>query len=451
MDSGAAASTATRSLLPAAPSLADLRVALDSLAALDGPVLSELSEPELVDHLTALEQLKGGIAAAQARLTAALASRRDRAETAAGIPATERCRGLGSEIGLARQESPVRGRQHLGLALALVHELPHTLAALARGQITEWAATLIARETAVLSRAHRMEVDAELADQLADRLAGAGEKRIADTARAIGGRLDPASAIRRVRGAEADRRVGLRPAPDTMSCLTAVLPVAQGVACYAALVRDADTQRAAGDTRTRGQIMADTLVERLTGQTTATGVPVEIGLIMTDATLLGDDHTPAHLDGTGPVPAWLARRLVRDADHAWVRRLYTHPTSGQLVAMESHRRTFTGLLRRFLVWRDQTCRTPWCDAPIRHADHITRATDGGPTSADNGQGLCEACNHTKESARWTTRRVPGEGHQVETITPTGHAHLSRAPDPPGPPLRPGYPLHIDLVFPCRAA
>jgi 5-methylcytosine-specific restriction endonuclease McrA len=99
--------------------------------------------------------------------------------------------------------------------------------------------------------------------------------------------------------------------------------------------------------------------------------------------------------------------------------------------MDSRRRHFDGQLRKFLIWRDQTCRSPWCDAPIRHIDHIVRVADGGETTAENGQGLCEACNQTKEAAGWTTRRRPGPRHTVETITPTGHRHRSRAPDQPG--------------------
>ena len=427
--------------MPAAPTLEELRDDLDRLAALDG---AGLTESALIDHLTAMERLKSGLAAAQARVTATLAGKRAAAESAAGVAAERRCRSLGNEIGLARQESPIRGRQHLGLALALTRELPHTLAALTRGEITEWAATLVTRETAMLSRAHRSAVDRELAGQLA----GAGDKQIGDLARKIGYRLDPGSAIRRVRGAESDRRVGLRPAPDTMSNLTAVLPVAQGVACYAALIREADSRRAAGDPRSRAQIMADTLVARLTGQASAAGTPVQIGLLMTDQTLLAGDHTPAHLDGYGPIPAFLARRLVDDATTAWVRRLYTSPEDGSLIAMDSRRRTFTGQLRRFLIWRDQTCRNSWCDAPVRHTDHITRATDGGETTAENGQGLCEACNYAKEAPGWRSARVARPGHSVETVTPTGHRHRSRAPDPPG--HHPGYPVQIDFVFP-RAA
>ena len=389
----------------------------------------------MVEHLTAMERLKSGLAAVQARVTASLAARRSAQVEGTGRQQEKRRRRLAAEVALARQDSPARGDRHVGFALALVHEMPHTLAALTRGEITEWRATLVARETAVLSLADREQVDAELAGQLV----GAGDGKLARLARAIGYRLDPASAVRRVRGANADRRVGLRPAPDAMTYLTGFLPVAQGVACHAALALEADAKRAAGDLRSRGQIMADTLVERLTGQITADSTPITVGMVVTDRTLLGRGHAPGHLQGYGPVPAPLVRDLVRNADQVWLRRLYTSPGDGDLVAMDSKARVFERGLREFVILRDQFCRTPWCDAPIRHVDHIIRAADGGPTSADNGEGLCEACNYTQEQ--------PGPGHVVEVTTPTGHRHRSRAPDPPGH----RYPVRIDLTFTASAA
>jgi hypothetical protein len=116
--------------------------------------------------------------------------------------------------------------------------------------------------------------------------------------------------------------------------------------------------------------------------------------------------------------------------------------------MDSRRRCFDGQLRQLVVFRDQTCRTSWCDAPVRHVDHVSRAAGGGHTSADNGQGLCEACNYAKESAGWRARRVPGARHPVELTTPTGHTYLSSAPDPPGTRT---YPMRLDVVFPERIA
>ncbi|MGH8969587.1 MAG: HNH endonuclease, partial [Actinomycetes bacterium] len=80
------------------------------------------------------------------------------------------------------------------------------------------------------------------------------------------------------------------------------------------------------------------------------------------------------------------------------------------------------------------CRTPWCDAPIRHADHVTGHAAGGPTTAGNGQGLCEACNYTKQAPGWRAREHPDSGpgdHLVETTTPTGHTYPSRPPPLPG--------------------
>ncbi len=223
-----------------------------------------------------------------------------------------------------------------------------------------------------------------------------------------------------------------------MCYLTALLPAVQGVAAYAALVREADRSRSAGDPRGNGQVMADTLVERLTGQTAASDVPVEVELVMPASTLLGGGHEPAHLVGYGPLPAAQARQFLRESKaDAWVRRLFARPDSGQLVAMESRRRRFAGQLRRFVVLRDQFCRMPWCDAPIRHADHIFPRRADGRTADDNGEGLCEACSYAKEAPGWDFRVVKGRsGQLVEITTPTGTLHRSRAPDPPGAAPRP---------------
>ncbi|HKS02005.1 MAG TPA: HNH endonuclease, partial [Arthrobacter sp.] len=77
------------------------------------------------------------------------------------------------------------------------------------------------------------------------------------------------------------------------------------------------------------------------------------------------------------------------------------------------------------------CRTPYCDAPIRHHDHIVPWHDDGPTSLANGAGLCEACNHTKEQPGWKTHPRPGPRHTIEVTTPTGHTYSSTAPPLPG--------------------
>ena len=60
-------------------------------------------------------------------------------------------------------------------------------------------------------------------------------KEAAACAQRLAYAADPARRDGPGRKARNDRRVTLRPAPDTMSLLTGLLPVEQGVACLAAL------------------------------------------------------------------------------------------------------------------------------------------------------------------------------------------------------------------------
>lgn len=387
-------------------------------------------ESALIERIAELERIKSAAAAGQARAAAALDAARRTAEEAAGLPAAQRGRGVASEIALARRDSPVRGGRHLGFAKALVHEMPHTLAALESGMLSEWRATLIVRETACLDVEDRRSLDAELCAD-AGRLNGLGDARVAAAAKAIAYRLDPHAVVERAARAENDRTVTIRPAPDTMTYLTALLPVAQGVSVYAALRRAADTRC---DGRSRGQLMADTLVERVTGREATVPTPIAVNLVLSDETLLGGDNTPADVCGYGPIPAAVARAMVCGAvadrrSRATLRRLYAHPRTGALVAMESRARLFPRGLAAFIELRDRRCRTPYCDAPIRHRDHAQPRAEGGPTTADNGLGLCERCNYTKEVPGWRVSTGIDEKHThtAQFTTPTGKSYRSVAP------------------------
>ncbi len=478
--------------------------------------------------------------------------------------------GVAAQVALARRESPAKGTRLVSHALALTRHLPHTLDALATGLLNEYRAGLVARLTSHLSPELQAAVDAQVIGANGQQVGTWGDRELERHVRACADGLDAAGAAERARVAESERRVTIRPVPDTMALLTAVLPVAQAVAVHAALARAAATAKAGGDPRTKNQIMADTLVALVTGQETASDVPIEIQVIITDRALFDGDDTPAHIPGYGPVPAAWVRHLLTpdpedtddtedidldsepdehvgqprrgaadsdvdllnldpepdeqdapsppetrdsdvdllDPDHpaeghrdppsgsassrpapspqrpppsftppvpslactppvpparefrraqTWLRRLFTHPATGTLVAMDSHRRVFDGGLRRFLITRDGTCRTPWCDAPVRHLDHIRRWTDGGPTTAANGEGLCVRCNLTQEQPGFSIRLVhrgpmandgpdcgtphedSGVPHTVELTTPTGHTYVSSAPSVLPGPERPDTP------------
>ncbi|MBB2990439.1 hypothetical protein FHR72_001907 [Mycolicibacterium iranicum] len=395
------------------------------------------SQAELRAAVETLERLKARAAAAQARATALWARKRAESDVRAGVPVRQRGKGLASEVALARRDAPVRGGTHLGVAKALVHEMPCTLAALEAGAISEYRALLIVRESACLSVDHRRQLDRELCDE-ADGFEGWGDRRVGAAAKTITARLDAAAVVERNAKAAKDRCVSIRPAPNTMTYVTLLLPVAHGVGVYAALKKAADTTF---DDRSRGQVMADTAYELLTGRAAAEPAPVALNLVMADTTLFGGDDCPGWLQGYGPVPAEAVRHLVGDAAidqraKATLRRLYRHPNSGQLVAMESRARIFPKGLAAFIGFRDQTCRTPYCNAPIRHHDHATPERDGGPTSGLNGLGLCEACNYAKEAPGWAVSTSDENGcHTAQFVTPTHAVYHSVAPPLPGTPVR----------------
>ncbi|WP_211333343.1 HNH endonuclease [Terracoccus luteus] len=453
--------------------------------------------------------------------------------------------GVAAQVALARHLSPFKGAEGIRFSLSLTHDMPHTLALLEAGVLSEWRALNITKEAAILSPEHRRLLDQELHDTYGERLGGLGDRELNRLVRAVAYRLDPESVLRRARKAESERRVTVKAAPDTMAYLTALLPAAEAVAAYAALTGAAAGAKAAGDERGKGQVMADTLVDRVLGRVasepsdidetsahsataTATdaaatdaqtdtpdefdgepatdkpsaphdasnatgavgqprpargtdapppesadraGVDVEVQLVIgLDALFNTGDgaDTPAQLLGYGTVPAGWARDYLRPSDldddplsadagggqasdrggglsragKVWIRRLFVRPDTGELVAMDSRRRLFTDGLRRFVLTRDAaTCRTPWCDAPARHIDHVTPHADGGPTTAANGQGLCVACNLTKEHPALTSTTLPPDsrgtgrsGHTVRVTTGTGHSYDSEAP-----PLLPGAP------------
>ncbi|MEI2776733.1 MAG: DUF222 domain-containing protein [Tetrasphaera sp.] len=184
---------------------------------------------------------------------------------------------------------------------------------------------------------------------------------------------------------------------------------------------------------------------------------------------------PVRILGHGTIPAALAREWLlcgcdtpdTDTDTpdnhcgppgpgehpaaASLRRAFTSPDRRDLIALESTARLFPPLLRSLLILRDDRCRMPHCDAPIRHADHAVPAAKGGPTSYQNGQGLSAGCNYTKDLPGFTTRvltraeiaayaagpetdrnthiarNARPRTHITAITTPTGHTYLSIPP------------------------
>ena len=281
---------------------------LDALRDLeDGVDVAAMDDAERLALLRASEELTRALAALSVRIQVAFAHSQVEQQAAAGIPVRKRGLAVADDIAAARKTSPSLGSRDLTSAKALVHEMPLTLQALANGTISAYQARIITEATTCLEEADRAEVD----ERLQSALPGASNAEIGKAVRALVYELDPAGFVNRARRAAKDRGVSVRPAPDVMALLSARLPAPQAIACYQALRSHALAARASGDPRTLNQLMADELCSRLTGRTVVDGIDVEVGLVMTDAALLDGASDAADLDGYGPIPAEMARDLLR--------------------------------------------------------------------------------------------------------------------------------------------
>src|SRR6478609_11345804 len=115
--------------------------------------VGSLSDRERVDLVAELERVKGSASAAQARATDAVRCSRE------VVAPQDVGRSVGSVVALARRESPSMGDRFVGLARALVHEMPATMSALSAGVCSERVAVAVVQATATLSVADRGEVD----------------------------------------------------------------------------------------------------------------------------------------------------------------------------------------------------------------------------------------------------------------------------------------------------
>lgn len=450
----------------------------------DGAAVGVLSAAGFIDVIAKLEEAKNAMSAAQAHVQSLFVAQQRLTQAAVGIPREKLGKGIAQQVALARHESPHRGRQLCELAEVLVREMPCSMQAFSEGRLSEYRATVIAAETLFLSLEDRARVDREISGDASDvERMGTGELRAAVRKAAYA--LDPESFVKRQQKAVGDRYVSLRPAADGMAFLTALIPLKQGVRILNTLTKVASSARAAGDERNKGQVMADALMHRLIHHapcdagagmvgdhrgappvgngsmeasfgsgnvrepwcTAVAQADVALELIMTDKSLFGSDNEPAILVGHEAIPAPLARDMILGegaqgppngdsscSPQVWLKRLFTHPESNALLAMDSKARLFPEGIKEFLRIRDQRCQSPYCDAPIREYDHIKSYAAGGPTTVNNGQGLCAACNHAKEASGWSFERDTGakSGYpETQLITPTGHRYISTAPPLPG--------------------
>ncbi|MFC7463433.1 DUF222 domain-containing protein [Brachybacterium sp. GCM10030252] len=385
--------------------------------------LDALSAPDTISLLLGIQNLSSALAAVQARTVVHLESAIKDDCTAREESPAKAARIARSEASRALRRAPSTAGQTMATCRRLVRSMPGILTSLSQGRVNAEVAHRVSKATATAEPELRTQVDAVLTEHVGN-LEDCGQREWAEETQRVMHTLDPDGAEKRHIRASKNRSLTVRNDDDGMCRLSAKLPALEGARIRKGLSLAAEKARAEGDRRGHQQIMADLMADTLLGR--GDGVDpttLDIGVIITDRSLFAPGHADAAtIEGYGPVPFEHIRDEMRNAmtgeDDAelalTLRRLYTDPDSGELVAVESRSRAFPPALSRFIRWSHQTCRAPHCNADIRQNDHIIPHAEGGPTSLANANGLCAGDNQ-KEKAGETVRVITDSDGSRRTV------------------------------------
>ncbi|SDE20253.1 protein of unknown function [Blastococcus fimeti] len=216
------------------------------------------------------------------------------------------------ELVVALSITQVAAENLLERSLVLVHRLPRTLVALESGLIHDghlWH--LLDKVGPIVDASIRTRVEREVLDWVSGRSVTT-PAQLGEKVRRSVLRHDAAAATQRLARALRERGVSVRPdRREGMAVFDALLTVPEARALLDALGQYADAIDEPDDTRTRGQKMADCLLDLVLRPGEQDGPPVQarLTLVVGVATLLGGDRS-GEIDGE-PVPAEMVRALAR--------------------------------------------------------------------------------------------------------------------------------------------
>jgi hypothetical protein len=264
----------------------------------------------------------------------------------------------------------------------------------------------------------------------------------------------------------ADRRLEYVPDQNGMAWLSAYLPADQAAGIWNRATATARAMQGPTESRTLTQLRVDAasgwmltagpgVDGEASGSTPAGDVPSPAAQVLVTVpvfSLLGITEEPAMLDGYGPIPPSMARRLVADGGTSFLRVL-TDPRDGAPLEIGRTSYRLTKPMRQWLRLRDAKCTFPNCNnhSLDNDADHILAWADGGGTGVANLGQPCPKHHRLKHSTAWrpvgATRDAP-----PGWISPSGRSYPAEYQDweppvwpEPLPALHPGqdWPLPPD--------
>ncbi|MDJ0458212.1 DUF222 domain-containing protein [Arthrobacter sp. NQ7] len=475
----------------------EIRAALAVLnAEVDGAGLAPFSVSDplagladgCLDVLAGAREVEAGFAALKAKAAVGYA---ESAAAVAGpdVPVVAQEMAVAAEIGCVLALGPRAAGSFLATSHALTTGLPRTLEALQAGTISWQHAVVMADETAGLDAAGAAELESHFLDPDAPdpaRGCPAGQlpaHRFKAKARTWRERHHAESIEKRHAKGVVERRVEFRPDREGMAWLSACLPADQAVAGWNRLTGVARSLQGPDERRTLTQLRADLFAsavlgsgtpdrtdaygttggrdaratsagvharETAAGRVEETDVPpssirAQVLVTVPVFSLLGLADEPAMLDGYGPIPASMARRLVADGAESF-HRVLVDPRDGAPLEIGRTSYRLTKAMRAWLRMRDGKCPFPGCSnhSLDNEADHLLAWANGGTTGISNLGQPCPKHHKLRHSTGW--KPTPATKNEPPGWTsPTGRHYASEHQDweppswPPGLALEPRLP------------
>ncbi|WP_159801808.1 HNH endonuclease signature motif containing protein [Arthrobacter zhaoguopingii] len=400
------------------------------LTALDPAAIAELNAGEAVGTLEKVARLERWLSALKAQIVHRVGtSMTERAPS--GVEHRLASMNAVSETACVLNIPEGTAGFLLNESTALVEDFPTSLEALSSGTINYQHAQVIIRESTGIPADERAGYEESLLRVAPDLT----RPQLAVRARRLREKMCPEAAAERRTKAEADRAVWLEPAPDGMAYLSAFLGAETAVAMFDRLTRAARAAQGPNEARTLAQLRADALAglviqdnPSLQEEGILSGIRPQVLVTVPVLSLLGESKMPGDLEGYGPIPASIARKLAANAPS--LLRLLTDPVDSAVLDVGRRRYRVPTDLKTYLRARDKTCRYPGCNrsAATADLDHTVPWEDGGSTRPGNLACLCPKHHRMKHEAGWSVRQHPGG--VLAWTSPTGRNYSTRPEDPP---------------------
>jgi len=401
-----------------------------------------------LDGMAEVRRMEAQLAALKVHFTAGYSSAAEAMAAPAASPqeCTAQEMAVRAEVACALTVSEGVAGALLAESAALTTVLPRTLAALQAGTLSWQHARVMCDETSGLEPAAAAALERHFLDPDAPQAARgctAGElvpSRFRAKARSWRERHHPVSIEVRHRWSARDRRVEFVRDRDAMAWLSLYLPADTAAGIWSRATEGARALQGPDEARTLTQLRADVAADWcLRGVADGTPSPTAQVLVTVPVlSLLASGAEPAVLDGYGPIPASMARRLVGDGASS-LRRVLIDPRSGAPLEIGRTSYRIPKTMRQWLRLRDARCSFPACSNPSldNEGDHVLAWSDGGGTGISNLGQLCRKHHRLKHTTRWkpvdaALNEPPG------WISPSGRYYLSEQPDWEPPDWQPLY-------------